>query len=195
MYGNTKQGLDAVIRGIESVGVPYRIHRVPNDNVSYILADAYKSCALVLALPTYEYAMFPPMSYVLDIFRRKHLKHKTVLRIGSWGWVGGAKKDYEKAIEGLDWTSLDSVEWPGQADAPTLAALEQQGRELALQVGPPTAAAPATAAPAACPVEPAGTAPSGEKQFLCKRCGLIFTESELIDGRCPVCFSTVLVPV
>jgi flavorubredoxin len=131
MYGNTKQGLDAVIRGIEREGVPYSIHRIPDENVSYVLADAYKSAGLVLAMPSYEYAMFPPMAYVLDIFRRKHIQGKTVLRIGSWGWVGGAKKEYEAAIEGLKWTGPEALEWAGAPSEADLAALEERGRELA----------------------------------------------------------------
>jgi flavorubredoxin len=134
MYGNTKAGLDAVLEGIAAEGVPYTIHRVPDEDVSYALADAYKSAALVIAMPTYEYAMFPPMAYVLDIFRRKHITGKTALRIGSWGWVGGAKKEYEAAVEKLSWTSLESVEWPGYPDGETLALLEARGRELARRV-------------------------------------------------------------
>jgi flavorubredoxin len=134
MYGNTKAGLDAVIRGIEAEGVPYSCRRVPDENVSWVLADAYKSSALVLAMPTYEYAMFPPMAYVLDIFRRKHIFGKKVLRIGSWGWVGGAKKEYEAAIANLRWESLESVEWAGYPGPEDLSLLEERGRELARAV-------------------------------------------------------------
>jgi len=131
MYGNTRAGLDAVIRGIEKEGVPYSMRRVPNENVSYVLADAYKSSALVLAMPTYEYAMFPPMAYVLDIFRRKHIFGKKALRIGSWGWVGGAKKEYEAALTNLKWESLESVEWAGFPSEQDFAILEERGAELA----------------------------------------------------------------
>ncbi|GHT84524.1 MBL fold hydrolase [Spirochaetia bacterium] len=131
MYGNTKRGVDAVIRGIEREGVPYSIHRVPDENVSWVLADAYKSTGLVIAMPTYEYAMFPPMAFVLDIFRRKHIIGKTALRIGSWGWVGGAKKDYEAAIAPLKWNNLENQEWAGAPDDAMLQALEERGRELA----------------------------------------------------------------
>jgi flavorubredoxin len=131
MYGNTRLGLDAVIRGIEAGGGAYSIHRVPDEDVSYVLADAFKARALVLAMPTYEYAMFPPMAYVLDVFRRKHIFGKTVLRIGSWGWVGGAKKEYEAAIEALKWASLPSLEWAGAPTAEELKVLEERGRELA----------------------------------------------------------------
>ncbi|MDR1930490.1 MAG: FprA family A-type flavoprotein, partial [Treponema sp.] len=127
MYGNTRQGLDAVIRGIEAEGTPYSLHRIPDEDVSYVLADAFKSRALVLAMPTYEYAMFPPMAYVLDIFRRKHIFGKTVLRIGSWGWVGGAKKEYEAAIEALKWESIPSMEWAGAPTEQELSVLEERG--------------------------------------------------------------------
>jgi flavorubredoxin len=134
MYGNTEAGVNAVIRGIEGEGVPYSMRRVPDDNVSWVLTDAYRSSGLVLAMPTYEYAMFPPMSYVLDIFRRKHLYGKKVLRIGSWGWIGGAKKDYEAAIESLKWESVESYEWPGFPAKEDLKTLEDRGRELAQRI-------------------------------------------------------------
>lgn len=134
MYGNTEKGLAAVLEGIMEEGVPYSIHRVPNEDVSYVLADAYKSAGLLIAMPTYEYKMFPPMAYVLDIFERKHVWNRTVLRIGSWGWVGGAKKEYEAAIAPLKWESLEAVEWAGAAGPETLTLLRERGRELAKAV-------------------------------------------------------------
>jgi flavorubredoxin len=134
MYGNTKAGVDAVIRGVEREGVPYTLHRVPNEDVSYVLAAAYRSSGLLIAMPTYEYAVFPPMAYVLDIFRRKHIFGKKALRIGAWGWVGGAKKEYDACLENLKWDSLDSFEWAGFPTEAEIAALEERGRELALKV-------------------------------------------------------------
>jgi flavorubredoxin len=134
MYGNTKAGLDAVVRGIEAEGVPCTLVRVPDEDASCALAAAYKSAALVIAMPTYEYAMFPPVAYIIDLFRRKHIFNKTVLRIGSFGWVGGAKREYEAAIEPLKWTSLESREWAGFPGAKDLAALEESGRCLARAV-------------------------------------------------------------
>jgi flavorubredoxin len=134
MYGNTKAGLDAVIRGIEKEGVPYSLHRVPDENVSYVLAAAYKSAGLVIAMPTYEYAVFPPMAYALDILRRKHIANKTVLRIGSWGWVGGAKKEYDAILAGFKWNSLESLEWTGYPTEAEFMGLEERGRGLARTV-------------------------------------------------------------
>jgi len=134
MYGYTKQGLDAVLEGIASEGIPYTIHQIPDTDASFVLADAYKAGGLVLAMPTYEYKMFPPMAYILDLFQRKHFTGKKALRLGSWGWVGGAKKEYEEKIEGLKWESLEAVEWQGQPSPEDLAILRQRGTELARQV-------------------------------------------------------------
>jgi anaerobic nitric oxide reductase flavorubredoxin len=134
MYGNTEKGLEAAIRGIEDEGIPFTMHRVPNEDVSYILADAYKSEGILVAMPTYEYKMFPPMAYVLDIFARKHVNGRSALRIGSWGWVGGAKKEYDEVVAELKWNSIESLEWAGVPDDAVLAALREKGRELARAV-------------------------------------------------------------
>ena len=134
MYGNTERGLKYVIEGIEEEKVPYTIHRVPNENVSFVLADAYKSEGIVIAMPTYEYKMFPPMAYVLDIFERKHVLGRKALRIGSYGWVGGANKEYEAKVGALKWDSVDSVEWAGAPSDETARLLRERGRELARRV-------------------------------------------------------------
>jgi anaerobic nitric oxide reductase flavorubredoxin len=131
MYGYTKAGVDAVIAGIEAEGVPYSIHQVPDTDASFVLSDAYKAAGLVIAMPTYEYKMFPPMAHVLDLFERKHFTGKKALRLGSWGWVGGAKKEYEERIASFKWTSVESVEWQGVPTKENLTLLKERGRELA----------------------------------------------------------------
>ena len=134
MYGYTKAGLDAVIAGIEEEEIPYTIHQVPDTDASFVLADAYEAAGLVLAMPTYEYQMFPPMAHILDLFCRKHFTGKKALRIGSWGWVGGAKKEYEERIANLKWTSVESVEWQGVPTETDLTLLKERGREIARMV-------------------------------------------------------------
>jgi hypothetical protein len=41
------------------------------------------------------------------------------------------QKDYEAAIEGLKWESLESCEWPGFPTEADLQLLEERGAELA----------------------------------------------------------------
>ncbi len=134
MYGYTKRGVDAVVAGIEAEGVRCTFRRVPDTDLSYVLADAYKAAGIVIAMPTYEYKMFPPMAHVLDIFERKHVTGKHALRIGSWGWVGGAKKEYDEKIPPLKWTCLEPVEWQGIPTDEELSLMTERGRELARAV-------------------------------------------------------------
>lgn len=134
MYGYTKAGLDAVIEGIDEEGVPYSIYRIPDTDATFILGEAYRSAGLLLAMPTYEYKMFPPMAHILDLFERKHFVNKKVFRIGSWGWVGGAKKEYEEKIEKFKWTNIESHEWQGKLSDEDKRILKERGRELARAV-------------------------------------------------------------
>ncbi|MBN2049420.1 MAG: FprA family A-type flavoprotein, partial [Spirochaetales bacterium] len=113
MYGNTEKLLDSVIRGVASKGVPLTIHRVPQEHASYVLASAWKSSALIFGMPTYEYRMFPPMGFILDIFDRSHVYHKKVFRFGSFGWSGGAQKQFAELTAPLHWECLEPVEWQG----------------------------------------------------------------------------------
>lgn len=134
MYGNTRKGLDSLLKGLEDERVPFSIHRVPDEDISFVLADAWKSAGIVIAMPTYEYKMFPPMAYALDVFERKHVMNRMALRIGSWGWVGGAKKEFDAKVEALKWNLIEAVEWAGAPDDATLALLRERGRELARAV-------------------------------------------------------------
>lgn len=67
----------------------------------------------MLGAPTYEAGLFPPLVHVLDIARRKGVRNKRVARFGSYGWSGGAQKEFEAAAQELGWEVLDSLEWAG----------------------------------------------------------------------------------
>ncbi len=134
MYGNTKKVVNAMVQGVRAEGVPVHIHRVPDDHVGFILASAWKSAGLILGMPTYEYRMFPPMAWVLDMFGRKKVWNKKVLRFGSFGWSGGAQRELDNLTEKMKWHFLDPVEWQGRPDEAVLARAEEQARELARDI-------------------------------------------------------------
>jgi len=131
MYGNTKKVVNAMVQGVRAEGVPVHIHRVPDDHVGFILASAWKSAGLIIGMPTYEYRMFPPMAWVLDMFGRKKVWNKKVLRFGSFGWSGGAQRELENLTEKMKWNFLDPVEWQGRPDEAVLDRAEEQARQLA----------------------------------------------------------------
>ncbi|MDC7124646.1 MAG: FprA family A-type flavoprotein [Spirochaetales bacterium] len=134
MYGNTEKMVEPIIKAVEAEGVKINVHRVPQEHVSFALADAWKSAGLIFGMPTYEYRMFPPMANVLDIFDRSHVKSRKVFRFGSYGWSGGAQKQFQEMTEGLKWECIEPVEWQGRADEETVEKAINQAKELARQI-------------------------------------------------------------
>ena len=134
MYGNTEDVLKSVIQGIRSEQVPVHVHQTPNEDPSYALGSAWKSTGLVFGSPTYEYKMFPPMANILDLFERKHVFHRKVFRFGSFGWSGGAQKEFDARTANLKWDFLGPVEWQGRASEEVHALAKERGRTLAQDV-------------------------------------------------------------
>jgi flavorubredoxin len=64
------------------------------------------------------------------------VKGKLALRVGSFGWSGGAQKELEEIIERqkMSWSFLESVEFQGAPSAENLQLVRQRGGELARQV-------------------------------------------------------------
>lgn len=134
MYGNTEKLVQPIIEAVKAEGVQINIHRVPQEHVSFVLADAWKSAGLIFGMPTYEYRMFPPMAHVLDIFDRSHVKFRKIFRFGSFGWSGGAQKQFREMTDGLKWDCIEPVEWQGSADEQTIKIAVAQAGELARQI-------------------------------------------------------------
>jgi anaerobic nitric oxide reductase flavorubredoxin len=134
MYGNTEKMLPSVLKGISSEGVPVNVHRVPNEDPSFILASAYKSAGLIIGCPTYEYSMFPPMKYFMELLQKKHIYYKKVLYFGSFGWSGGAQRDFEKLSENMKWDISESLTFKGYPTKEELEKGESLAKELASQV-------------------------------------------------------------
>ena len=134
MYGNTEVMLNAILNGIGKEGVPVSIHRVPNENASFILSKAYRSAGLVIGTPTYEYGMFPPMKYFMDLLKKKFVKYKKVLFFGSFGWSGGAQKDFDELAKNMKWDIFDPITFKGHPTKEQLEKAENLAAELAKQI-------------------------------------------------------------
>ncbi len=134
MYGNTETMLRAVLRGIAKEGINTEIHRIPETDPSYVLASAWESAGIVFGFPTYEYKMYPPASNIIDLFSQKHVWHKKVFRFGSYGWSGGAQRDFDKKTERLKWDFVEPYEFQGAPSAEDLSLGEDKGQEIAKMV-------------------------------------------------------------
>jgi anaerobic nitric oxide reductase flavorubredoxin len=136
MYGMTERALNAVLEGIRSEHVPAHAFRVPQDHISHILSAAWKSSGIVLAAPTYEYKMFPPMAATLDELGRKKVVGKQAFRFGSYGWSGGAQKELEEIVERfrMRWDFVEPYEFAGAPKQRDLEELRERGRAFAAEI-------------------------------------------------------------
>ncbi|OQX29587.1 MAG: MBL fold metallo-hydrolase [Spirochaeta sp. LUC14_002_19_P3] len=136
MYGNTELGVKPAIEALEAEGVKVRVHRVPEDSWGDILTSAWSSTGLVLAMPTYEYKMFPPMYAVLDEMCKKKFLNRKVFRFGSYGWSGGAQKELDElmARHKPGWEFVEPVEFMGTPREKDFAAIRKGCTELAQRV-------------------------------------------------------------
>ncbi len=120
MYGNTKLVTDAVMRGIAREKVPMEIFEVPGVDESYILASVFKNRGVVVGAPTYEAKLFPPMAHVLDSIARKRMINKRGFFYGSYGWSGGAQREFDAIAESLKWEQSGALEFRGAPTAEDL---------------------------------------------------------------------------
>jgi anaerobic nitric oxide reductase flavorubredoxin len=133
MYGNTEKAVAPILEGIASQGVKAIVHQVPQSHISEIMASVWRSTGVVLAMPTYEFKMFPPMAAVVDELGRKLMNGKLAFRAGSYGWSGGAQRELDEIGERLKmkWQFLEPVEFKGALTEADRELLVARGAELA----------------------------------------------------------------
>ncbi len=115
MYGNTEKMMNAVAQGIADEGLPVDIFEVTRTHVSYILPSLWRYHGVMVGAPTSEGSLFPPMADVLRMAEQKHMRNKRAARFGSYGWSGGAQRDFDALAETLRWETMDSLEFVGAA--------------------------------------------------------------------------------
>jgi flavorubredoxin len=136
MYGMTERGVKPVIEVLENEGITVHSHKIPETDWSFALASVWQSSGVVLAMPTYEYKMFPPMAALLEEIGRKKAQNRKAFRFGSYGWSGGAQKELDEIVarNKMNWDFLEPVEFRGAPTDEHLELIRQRGRELATAV-------------------------------------------------------------
>ena len=88
---------------------------MPHESDSEMIATVFKSAGIIIAAPTYEYKLFPPVAAALNELGRKKITGKVAFRFGSYGWSGGAEKELKEIIERnkMKWDFIESVEFEG----------------------------------------------------------------------------------
>jgi len=126
MYGMTKKAVEFAEEVLKREGVRYNKLEMPLESESEMVADIFKSAGIIIAAPTYEYKLFPPVAEALNEVGRKRITGKAAFRFGSYGWSGGAEKELAEILERnkMNWDMIESVEFEGAPKEEDLARVE-----------------------------------------------------------------------
>jgi anaerobic nitric oxide reductase flavorubredoxin len=115
MYGMTEKAVDYVEGILQREGIRYNKLKMPLESESEMVSTVFRSAGVIIAAPTYEYKLFPPVAAALNELGRKKVTGKTAFRFGSYGWSGGAEKELSEIMErnSMKWDMIESVEFEG----------------------------------------------------------------------------------
>ena len=132
MYGMTEKAVNYVEGILQREGVKYNKLRMPLDSHSEMVATVFRSAGIIIAAPTYEYKLFPPVAAALNEVGRKKITGKAAFRFGSYGWSGGAEKELNEIMERnrMNWDFVESVEFEGAPKEQDLVKVEAGVLEL-----------------------------------------------------------------
>ncbi|MGB4044412.1 MAG: FprA family A-type flavoprotein [Thermacetogeniaceae bacterium] len=132
MYGMTAKAIEHAESILQREGVKYNKLQMPLESESEMVATVFRSAGIIIAAPTYEYKLFPPVAAALNELGRKRITGKVAFRFGSYGWSGGAEKELKEIIERnkMNWDFIESVEFEGAPKEEHLAKVEAGVLEL-----------------------------------------------------------------
>lgn len=115
MYGMTRKMVDAIEETLKEENMDYVSLCVTETDMGTVLEHAWASTGIIIAAPTYEYKIFPPMASVLDEMGRKRIQNRLALYAGSYGWSGGAIKEFNEIMKRniMKWDVLHAMEFNG----------------------------------------------------------------------------------
>jgi len=132
MYGMTEKAVNFAENVLKREGIKANKLKMPLESESEMIATVFKSAGVIIAAPTYEYKLFPPVAAAMDELGRKKITGKAAFRFGSYGWSGGAEKELKEIIErnNMKWDFVESVEFEGAPKEEDLIKIEAGILEL-----------------------------------------------------------------
>ena len=134
MYRNTEHAMNYAAEAITRQGVPISVFNVGVTEASFILPSLWTKRGVIIAAPTYERKMFPPMVNILSMANLKNVHQKVAGYFGSFAWSGGAKAEFDTIAQEMAWDVLGHVEFIGSPKAEDIEKIIELSTQIALKV-------------------------------------------------------------
>ena len=107
MYGNTASLCEEVACNLREQGVEkIKVYDLSSADISEVLRDIFLYRGLVIASPTYNNELFPPVRELLDSIAERTVKGRLFGFIGSYTWASAALKRCNEMAEKHKWEVL-----------------------------------------------------------------------------------------
>lgn len=101
IYGNTKKAAELAYEKLIAKGIKAEIADLARDDMAEAISNAFRYDKLILACPTYNADMFPPMEILLMNLKEKSFQNRKVALIENGTWVAQSGKRMRNAIESM----------------------------------------------------------------------------------------------
>ena len=99
MYGNTKKAALSLARQLEQAGKTVSLHDLARDDMAEAVEDAFRYDTLVLASPTYNMSVFPPMRTFITHLTERNFQNRKVAFIENGSWAPASAKVMRGLLE------------------------------------------------------------------------------------------------
>ncbi len=107
MYGNTAGLCEEIACRLREKGVEkIRIYDLSSADISDVLHDIFLYRGLVIASPTYNNELFPPVRELLEKISERTVKGRLFGFVGSYTWASAALKRFADKAEKCGWETL-----------------------------------------------------------------------------------------
>lgn len=139
MYGNTGMLADVIARRLHEKGVEtVQVYNLTTAEKSRVLADIWCYSGLVLAAPTYNANIFPPVESLLRALEIRELKGRNVALVGSYSWAPASLRLMKSRVEAMGLNIVGEVSMRMSPDDESIAQAEAVADSLAsLTLGAP----------------------------------------------------------
>ncbi|MBE6302604.1 MAG: FprA family A-type flavoprotein [Bacteroidales bacterium] len=107
MYGNTAALCEEIACRLREKGVEkIKIYDLSSADISEVLRDIFLYRGLVVASPTYNNELFPPVRELLEKISERTVKGRLFGFVGSYTWASAALKRFGEKAEKCGWETL-----------------------------------------------------------------------------------------
>lgn len=100
LYGHTEQAANAVAAKLADKGVSHiSVYDASSTHVSDLIAEIFRASHIVLACPTYNGGIYPPIENLLSDMKALSVQKRTVALIDNGSWAPTAGKQIVKKLE------------------------------------------------------------------------------------------------